>query len=126
MKPIRRYAAHALGIVGLMTTMLSIGVSSQTAGWFKAGDPPGDYAMGVDRNTAFTGNSSGYIKSDKPEPNGFGTYMQSFDATQYRDKRVRLSAYIKAENVEQWAGMWMRVDVGQKAVAFDNMQDRPI
>lgn len=111
----------------LVTTLFPIGVFSQnTGGWIKAGDHPEDYDMGVDRSTAFTGSSSGYIKNNKLEPKGFGTYMQMFDATQYRGKRLRLSAYVKAENVEEWAGMWMRVDVGQKAAAFDNMQDRAI
>jgi len=32
----------------------------------------------------------------------------------------------KPENVEDWAGLWMRVDRDKKPVAFDNMRDRPI
>src|SRR5439155_1751743 len=38
-----------------------------------------------------------------------------------------MSGYVKAERVEQWAGLWMRVDgVGQRTLGFDNMQNRPI
>jgi hypothetical protein len=54
--------------------------------------------------------------------------MQDFRADQYRGKRVRLSASVKTEDVQQWAGLWMRVDKvsGGEPLAFDNMQDRPI
>jgi hypothetical protein len=52
--------------------------------------------------------------------------MQMFDATEYRGKRLRLTAYIKSEDIQNWAGMWMRIDLEAKPTAFDNMQDRPI
>jgi hypothetical protein len=52
--------------------------------------------------------------------------MQQFSAAQYAGKRVRLSAWVKSENANDWAGLWMRVDNGTKSVAFDNMQDRAI
>ncbi|MET0214615.1 MAG: AraC family transcriptional regulator, partial [Vicinamibacterales bacterium] len=97
-----------------------------SSGWSRAGDHPADYDMGVDQTTAFTGSSSGYIKSNKPAPQGFGTYMQTVDATEYRGKRLRLSAYVRSENVENWAGVWMRVDRDKKPVAFDNMYPRAI
>jgi hypothetical protein len=103
-----------------------IAVAQSTVGWLKAGSYPGDYEMGVDRNTAATGSSSGFIKSNVSEPRGFGTYMQMFDATEYRGKRLRFSAHLKCENVENWAALWMRIDRQKKPVAFDNMQNRPI
>jgi hypothetical protein len=101
-------------------------VVAAESGWFKAGSNSDDYEMGIDTHVAYTGTSSGYIKSSKPEPKGFGTYMQMFDATEYRGKRLRLSAYIKSDSIQKWAGMWMRVDRDQKPVAFDNMGDRAI
>ena len=40
------------------------------------------------------------------------------------------SAFVKSDSVQDWAGLWMRVDKGSDATAkvlsFDNMQDRPI
>ena len=101
-------------------------LAQPSVGWIKSGSHPADYDMGVDRNSAFTGSSSGFIKSNKPDPQGFGTYMQMFDATEYRGKRLRLSAHVKSEQLEHWAGLWMRVDRDRKPVAFDNMQERPI
>jgi hypothetical protein len=110
-----------VALIAIATTTIAA-----ESGWFKAGSDPDDYEMGTDTHVAYTGTSSGYIKSSKPEPKGFGTYMQMFDATEYRGKRLRLSAYIKSETIQKWAGMWMRVDRDQKPVAFDNMQDRAI
>ena len=122
----RRRAFWCAVVVLAAVWSLPAAAQSDSAGWFKAGDRPDDYDMGLDRNHAFTGNSSGYIRSGKPDPRGFGTYMQMFDATEYRGKRLRLSAYVKSERVEKWAGLWMRVDRDKKPVALDNMQNRPI
>src|SRR5262249_18322168 len=47
-------------------------------------------------------------------------------AEQYAGKRLRFTAFVKSEGVQDWAGLWMRVDKGKESVAFDNMQDRPI
>ena len=59
---------------------------------------------------------------------GFGTMMQAIDASEYRGKRLRLSSYVKSKGVENWAGVWMRVDGPEqsRSLAFDNMNDRPI
>jgi hypothetical protein len=58
---------------------------------------------------------------------GFGAMAQIIDASDYRRKRVRMVAYVKSEEIEQWAGLWMRVDGPDYEVqSFDNMEDRPI
>ncbi len=68
-----------------------------------------------------------YLRSKGPEPEGFGTLMQTFQASAYLNKRLRYSAYVKSEEVENWAGLWMRIDGSQaKMLGFDNMQNRPI
>ena len=100
--------------------------ANDAPGWHKAGDHPNDYDMGNDPSVSLHGKSSGYIKNNKPEPGGFGTYMQMFDAADFRGKRVQFSAFVRTENVENWASLWMRVDGEDKAIAFDNMQKRAI
>lgn len=96
--------------------------------WFLAGDRPHDYEQGVDAEVTFNGKKSAYLRSKGPEPEGFGTLMQTFQASAYLNKRLRYSAYVKAEDVENWAGLWMRVDGREKgaSLTFDNMQNRPI
>ena len=98
------------------------------AGWFRAGSKPADYEMAVDASAGRTGPAA-FIKARTPTPaaDGFGTLMQQFASDQYRGKRLRLSGYVKATGISNWAGLWMRVDgAGTTPLAFDNMQDRPI
>lgn len=116
--------ACAVVVIAAVCSLTTFAQSSN--GWVKAGSHPGDYDMGIDANSAFTGGSSGFIRSNKPDPQGFGTYMQMFDATEYRGQRLRLSAFVKSAQLEKWAGLWMRIDREKKPVAFDNMQNRPI
>jgi len=52
---------------------------------------------------------------------------QILNAHNYRAKKVKMSAYVKSEAVEHWAGLWMRVDGPDRELhSFDNMEDRPI
>lgn len=96
-------------------------------GWYMAGTKPVDYESGIDAQAVYNGHASAYLKSKKPEIDGFGTLMQNFGADNYMGKRVRFSAFVKAEDVQNWAGLWMRIDGKERAaLAFDNMQDRAI
>jgi beta-lactamase regulating signal transducer with metallopeptidase domain len=99
---------------------------SSLRGWFLAGDHTQNYLIGVDRESKYQGHPSAYLKAKPTATEGFGTLMQDFEAAQYVGKRVRFRASVKSEGVNNWAGMWMRVDIGKKAAAFDNMEDRPI
>jgi hypothetical protein len=95
-------------------------------GWRLAGDKPASYEVGTDSQAVYNHLPSAYLKSTETVTGGFGTLMQNFNAGKYAGKRLRLSAFVKSENVQNWAGLWMRVDKGSQSVAFDNMQDRSI
>ncbi|UKJ83525.1 helix-turn-helix transcriptional regulator (plasmid) [Priestia megaterium] len=96
-------------------------------GWMPSGTDPQDYEMGVDYKTAHQGKASGYIMSKKDDARGFATMMQVFKATMYKGERLRLSGFIKTEDVVNWAGLWMRIDGEyEEVLSFDNMQDRPL
>ncbi|MGB7084337.1 MAG: hypothetical protein WBD47_02195 [Phormidesmis sp.] len=95
--------------------------------WFKAGSHPEDYDMGADNGVTYSGDASGTIRALEGELEGFGTLMQVFDAENYQGQRLRLRGYVKAAAVEDWAGLWMRVDgASNQVLGFDNMQNRPI
>lgn len=95
-------------------------------GWRLRGSNPECYQVGVDATVAHSGTKSGFISS-RPDPKGFGTIMQVFKADNYQDKRLRLSAFVKADDVKEWAGLWMRIDGDHgEMLGFDNMEDRPI
>jgi len=111
----------------IVTTLFSFKNADDIKGWFLAGSAPKKYEIGVTTDSARKGKI-GYLKStDKKIDNQFGTIMQNFIPEEYLGKRVKLTAFIKAENIDDWAGMWMRVDgSGGKTLSFDNMQDRAI
>jgi len=97
------------------------------SGWGLWGDRPQDYTYGIDRTVMQTGTVSAYLANGVVDPQGFGTLAQTFLPNPWRGLRIRMSANVKAENVADWAGLWMRVDgPGNHSVSFDNMQGRPI
>jgi hypothetical protein len=102
--------------------------SHAVRGWILAGDDMPEYAIAADTSTKHAGRASGSLRALVAKPRGFGTLMQSFKEDAYLGKRLRLSAFVKANDVDGWAGLWMRVDGpnGRRSTAFDNMQDRPI
>ena len=116
-----------------LTALALIAVVCETAqgeapkGWFRAGSQPKLYEMSLDRTVTHGGAGSATLKSIATRINGFGTLMQTFDATSFRGKRIRMTGHVRASEVEEWAGLWLRVD-GPKseALAFDNMQERAV
>lgn len=102
-------------------------------GWYRAGSKPEMYQMRLD-STSESGNKKVLtIKSTQILTGGFGTLMQSFDPNKYLGKRIRMTGFMRSQDVESWAGFWLRVDpiigeVGEKrkSLSFDNMHDRPI
>jgi transcriptional regulator with XRE-family HTH domain len=116
----------------LITTGLFFAKSDLKAqkidGWFLAGSNPNSYAIGLDKSVFKTGGSSALLESTDKKIEGFGTLMQTCSADEYLGKRIKMTAYVKSDNVADWAGMWLRVDSKQTktALSFDNMQDRPI
>jgi hypothetical protein len=58
---------------------------------------------------------------------GYMTVMQTIAADDYRGRRVRFVARMKADKVRGWAGLWMRVmSADQRVLAFDDMSTRPV
>ncbi len=112
----------------LLLTAIAVMSYDVPKGWFKAGSKPTDYDMGTDVGAGRNKQNAATIKSTSKKINGFGTLMQNFGPDKYMGKRIKLTAYMKSVDVEEWAGMWLRVDgaEGGKSLSFDNMQDRPI
>lgn len=97
--------------------------------WLITGTAPDKYKTGIDRTVFHTGTASVFIQSEEEEfvPDEYATIMQQFRAERFLGKRVRFSAFVKALEVEGWAGLWLRLD-GKFSVTLklDNMQNRPI
>jgi len=97
-------------------------------GWFKTGSKAKSYEIGLNSSESKTGKKCAFIKSVEDEINGFGALMQICDAKLYLGKRIKMTGFVKADEVQNWSGMWLRVDskYGGKSLSFDNMKDRPI
>jgi len=100
--------------------------SAPPKGWITSGSHPNSYEMSLFPDFSHSGTKCARLCSKKDEIDGFGTLMQSVKADGYRGKRIKLTAFIKSKSVDDWAGLWMRVDAGREFVSFDNMQNRPI
>ena len=73
------------------------------------------------------GRHAATIQSIEPEIDGFGTLMQQCLPSEYAGKRVRMSGYMKSQDVAGWAGFWFRIDgQGARPLAFDNMHGRAV
>ena len=69
-----------------------------------------------------------YLRSIDEIDEGFGGFGQKLPADRFLGTRVRLSGWLKTQDLSHWAGLWMRVDGAEKgtSLAFDDMRDRGI
>jgi hypothetical protein len=111
----------SLTVIGCLSSLAAI-----PRGWFLAGSKPAEYEVTLDHEAEYSHYASVLLRAKQPKVDGFGTLMQQFRADDYRGKRVRLTGSLRAEGVQGWAGLWMRVNVGKLVVAFDNMQGRAV
>ena len=112
-------------IIGTTFALLSFDLP---VGWLKAGSKPQSYEMGIAKGVGQNSKNAATIKSTDTKIEGFGTLMQQSNPDKYLGKRVRMTGYVKSENVAAWAGLWLRVDQAgsQQPLSFDNMGSRPI
>jgi hypothetical protein len=115
-------------VIGALVVVLSC-VSLSAAiprGWYLEGTKPADYEVAVDHEADYRHNASAVLRAKSPTAEGFGTLMQQVRADNYRGKRVRFGGNLKAERVQDWAGLWMRVNKDNLVIGFDNMQNRAV
>ncbi len=119
----------ALTFTGVLLMSGSIGnaYADHPAGWGGGGE---GYELRVDRTVKHGGKASGSIKSTATEPTWYGAFTQAFNPDDYRGKRLRMTAYVKSKDVENHAGLWMRIESidgkGNYCLSTDMMGDRPI
>jgi AraC-like DNA-binding protein len=98
-------------------------------GWLVVGTAPREYSVDFDRVIFHKGTRSVCIKGDgiNIDNGDYMTVMQQFKASNYIGKRIRFSAFIKTQEVEEWCGLWMRINgATANILKIDNMQNRPI
>ena len=92
------------------------------------GQPPG-YAKGIDDSVRRTPDSdpAAVLMSTTSNPSQWGVTEFLADATPYHGQRIRVSGYVKTEDVARWAGLNVIVmTLDGRFFAQDNMSNRPI
>lgn len=100
--------------------------ASSPMGFYTGGD---GYQVKLDKRFSQSGHQSLLMRyvPPPPIPTGGGVASASFPVAGAAGKRVRLSGYIKTQDVSQgFAGLWLRIDGPSGVLAFDNMQDRGV
>ena len=119
----------AIVLLSLLSKVNAQGVDAikNSSEWHYRGSKADSYEMGSDAGVEKNNQTVYKIKSIQSKTDGFGTIMKTIQPDSFLGKTVKMTAYVKSENVKSWAGLWMRVDYYTAAVlAFDNMQRRPI
>lgn len=102
--------------------------NQEITGWIISGSNFEKYSVMKDNTNFHSGKQSvKIIETANTSSNDFATVMQQFSAKNYLNKRIKLSAYLKSEEIKDWGGIWFRIDGRNfEQLKFDNMQDRPV
>lgn len=96
-------------------------------GWYEVGDAgKSGYAITVGPELGVKGSGLSVTKLEDG-PGTFGGVGQAITTSDYAGKTVRLTGYIRTENVaDGYAGLWFRIDKGRDMLVLDNMNDRGV
>lgn len=97
-------------------------------GWYKAGSNPDLYEIGIEKGAGMDGTNAATIRAVGTRGRGFGTLVQNLKPGNFAGKRLKMSGYIRTEEVNGWGGFWLRVDgnCASDPCIFDNMSNRKI
>jgi len=85
-----------------------------------------NYLITLDTSTKHESNASALIKFGcGNDQDSWVSLVQEIAADDYRGKRIRLTGWLRTADATESA-LFMRVDADRRAVAFDNMGNRPI
>lgn len=126
--PIRVCLGACLGLACLLVALPALGDGAALRQWRVAGDRPVDYQVEIDEAAGPDGSPCAVLRHRVDDPQGFVALLKRVDAEPFRGRRLRIAATVRAERVEGWAALMIRLDDGAsgETVAFDNMIDRPI
>ncbi|RAL22050.1 AraC family transcriptional regulator [Thermoflavimicrobium daqui] len=92
------YRKHYLQIRRRSRSMIP--TSTVPKGWNVDGDWI-NYEVGIDHQTVHMGTASAFLKSRYDQANGYISLFQQIKAEPYRGKRIHLTGFLQAQNVEQ-------------------------
>lgn len=104
------------------------GAGQKPAHWLVRGTKPDQYTVEVDPSDTYEGKPVARLTfTGASKPEGFGSILQTFGGRDFIGQRIRFTGMLRAHDVDDWAGLWIRVDgAGSASLSFDNMEDRPV
>lgn len=106
----------------LIGSLLAVVASAEThpvaAGWTAADSS--EYQAKVDRSAFHSGHASMLLKFTGSKPDGYAA-RQSIQVGALRGKRIRLAAWLKADQAVDGGAIWLRVDMGNGDYILDAM-----
>ncbi len=118
-----------VAVLGGMLALLASsagGAEHGPAGWGSVGPGSANYDCSVDAAVRHGGKYSCRIQSRDPQPDDFAMVTQSFRAAPYRNKRVRLSGYIKTELSGGEGRLWALLNNDEAVLVRDNLGDKAV
>lgn len=109
--------------VPLRTTLYGIDkqpyIATPLQSWFEAGSQPEAYTMDVDSAVLSpeSGMPSLYIRGNTAEALGTGELVQTISAENYQGRRVRLTVYLRGDDIRGQAMPFLSIDFGNSALA---------
>lgn len=95
------------------------------SGWWLTGRNREDFVIKIDRTIFHGGSASCLLKPADDGADLWAATVQTINAEPYRGKRLRMAAFVKTEDVDGRAWLWLRIDGEQKSL-LDNMSNRAI
>ncbi len=83
----------------------NLDIESGMDGWQPFGVQPGGYVGGADKHASHSGALSLSLAYTGTTPAGRGTLGQTVSAARFRGQRLRVSAYLRTQDVERGAGL---------------------
>ncbi len=112
-------------ILAVVETRAAIFPDSIPKGWRGSIANLPEAAMGIDTTVKHSGKASGFVQCQPLLKSGFGSLMQSVAADDYRNKRVRLTVYVKTKDAEL-VQIFMSVHSSDSAIAYGNSLNESI
>ncbi len=95
-------------------------------GWQFYGLSKEHYAAAIDKEVFYKGSQSARLEATSETAPGSAGIHQIIDATNYRNKRIRFTAFIKTRDVEDRCGLYLSVSTHGYPTELDEMSNRPI
>ena len=96
----------------------SFRINAPMDGWFILGMVRDDHAVSVDRTQGHNSSSSALMRSRDRDVASATILTQHFLAHEYHGKRLRLSAWLKCEDVSKSARLWMLLEDNTRMLLF--------